>query len=110
MHRFCLLFSLFFLFSCSNDVSISHEKTNEEGVITWRVENPTDQNITRIEFAFRYRDENGNELQTDTVEYKMDSESPEQIFLKARDYTWISRKPIDGASDTEVQVLSYSTE
>lgn len=111
MKSLYILLLLVLLSACTkNEVHVIHEKTADNGLITWRVENPTDQDITRIEFIFRSLDGNGQILETDTVEYSMAAESPENIFLKAQDYTWVNYKSVEGASETEAFVIDYSTE
>ena len=93
--------------SCKHDVDISVMKVQEDGIITYVVENPTDIDINYLELGFTYLDENGDVIKTDTVWYKMDAESPEKIFLKAHDQTWVSQRPPEGTEKSEPFIVKY---
>lgn len=107
MKNLFLLLVFSCLLSCTRDVSISHEKTEESGLMTFVVDNPTEQDIRVIELGFRFLDANGEVIVADTVSYKMAAESPEQIFVKANDFTWVNQSPPDGTEEVEAFVVSY---
>ena len=108
MKRFLPIVLVAFLATCCNtDVNISHMKTQDDGIMTFEVNNPTEKDIEIINIGFRYTDSNGDLIRTDTLEYKMAEESEIKVFLKANDHTWVSRKPPEGAVETEAFIVDY---
>ena len=106
--KYMFLFLLFFIFvSCQRDVNISLDKVQDDGIMTFVVDNPTEQNIEEIRLGFTFRDDKGEVIKADTVYYRMAEESENKTFLKANDFTWVSQTPPEGTDDVEAYVVSY---
>ena len=107
MRKLLLIIGIALLAGCKRDVNISLDKTQDNGIITFRIDNPTDQDIEYIEIGFNHLDAGGEVIMSDTLYYKMDESMEEKIFLEANGYTWVSQKPVEGAERMEAYIVAY---
>ncbi len=110
MKNYLLLFLLVFLFGCNQDVNISYDKTETGGAMTFSVDNPTELNIEVLVLGFKYFDESGELIRTDTVSYRNAAEMESRVFLEANGMTWVTQMPPEGAMEAEPFVVSYEVE